>query len=91
MRGTKGLQIACAKCNTELFLKLIGTNETNGGYTRWDEFEEVPEDWLYETAFGYLCPKCATQFKRLMTEFLGDNTPSGWKLKNSVLELSNLD
>lgn len=85
MRGTKGLLITCAKCNTELFLKLIGTNEADGGYTKWDKFEEVPEEWLHETAFGYLCPKCSNEFKRLMTEFLGDNTPSKWKLNLNFL------
>lgn len=80
MRGTKGLLVSCSRCGTELFLKHLGLNGTNGNYTTWDKFEEIPEAWLFETEFGYLCPDCAEEFKRFMTNFLGTAIPPKWRM-----------
>ena len=75
----KGLLLSCTKCSITGFRKYIGEGERDGGYTRWDKFEPVPEGWLQETEFGYLCPNCAKTFKTLMTEFFGDNTVEKWR------------
>ena len=71
--GKKGMLCECSRCKSWIFLQYICKGETDGGYTTWDKFEDLPEDWLYESEFGYLCPDCATEFKRIMTSFFMDN------------------
>lgn len=78
--GTKGKMVSCHRCGTNLFLKYIGKGDADGGYTTWDRYEDPPEDWLYETEFGYLCPECANVFKTFMTEFIGkDKIIQKWR------------
>lgn len=80
MPAVKGQLVTCTRCSNHVFLKYLGKNETDGGYTVWDKFEDLPKGWLYETEFGYLCPECAEEFKRLVTNFLGpEHTINKWR------------
>ena len=76
----KGMMNYCCRCDEKIFRKYTGTKDTDGGYTTWDTFEKLPDEWLYETEFGYLCPKCARGFRILMTNFFGENVIDKWKI-----------
>jgi hypothetical protein len=77
----KGKMIHCTRCDNTTFLKYIRTEDRDGGFSSsYDVYEKLPEEWLYETEFGYLCPICAAKFKSFMTEFLGDKTIVKWRL-----------
>ena len=73
MFGKKGMLCECSRCSKTVFLQYTGKGETDGGYTTWDKFEDLPKEWLYETEFGYLCPDCATEFRQMLTKFFMDN------------------
>jgi len=72
-----GRMIYCERCNKQLFLKCIGEGESDGGYTRWNKFEDVPKGWgaVYDTNHEgkYICDECRKKFdekyKQLWNEF----------------------
>ena len=76
----KGMMHYCHRCDEKIFLKYVGKGETDGGYTTWDKYEDLPEGWLYETEFGYLCPKCAREFKIMMTNFFNGDILAKWRI-----------
>ena len=83
---TMGKMITCSRCDRDdnfVFLKYIRHIPMDGGYSPgYNEFEELPKEWLYESEFGYLCPECASEFRRFMTDFFGeDKVISKWKFK----------
>lgn len=83
MSAEKGLLVRCCRDDNFIFLKYLGKGDADGGYTTWDKFEKLPDDWLYETQFGYLFPECAKQFKKIMTEFFNGQLAPCWKLEES--------
>lgn len=44
MSEAKGKLLVCDRCNDQIFLKLTGTENTDGGYTVWDTFERLQMD-----------------------------------------------
>lgn len=86
MAEVKGKMITCKRDNNWVFLKYLGEGDLDGGYTKHDKYEELPDDWLYETEFGYLCPKCTREFKMLMTNFFNGDVVPKWKLETEVKE-----
>ena len=81
MATQKGLLVTCERCEATTFRKYIGTGETDGGYTTWDKFEPTPNDWLYVTGIGYLCPNCAYKFRLAMFNFINqDKIPEDWRI-----------
>lgn len=84
MSETKGKLTTCDRCGEEIFLKYIGKGETDGGYTTWDRFEDLPEEWMFNTQIGYLCPHCAGIFRtfihRLMN-FDQRKIAQSWQMK----------
>ena len=80
MVETKGKMITCKRDNNWVFLKYLGEGDVDGGYTKYDKYEKLPDDWLYETRFGYLCPKCAREFREFMTNFFNGEVAPCWKL-----------
>lgn len=81
MSETKGKLIVCERCGFELFRKFIGKGEADGGYTTWDKYEETPEDWLYTTQIGNLCPYCAGTFRAFLHKFVPHKERANWKLQ----------
>lgn len=46
MSEAKGKLLVCDRCNDQIFLKLTGTENTDGGYTVWDTFERAPDGFI---------------------------------------------
>ena len=70
MARIKGQLVICDRCRKRLFLKYIGTEKTDGGYTTWDKFEKLPEGWNTHDETGLLCPNCDNEFNRLLEGFM---------------------
>lgn len=84
MSETKGKLTTCDRCGKEIFRKYIGKGETDGGYTTWDKFEDLPEEWMYHTQIGYLCPHCAGLFRAFVYKLMPSRQniiASTWKMK----------
>ena len=78
----KGKMLTCDRCGKEHFLKFVATNETDGGYTKYDIYEDKPDGWfsrdvgvtqVYDNVL--LCPDCNEGFGRLMLDFMGEAHP----------------
>ena len=63
-----GRLIICDRCGKEQFFKHIGDGETDGGFTRWNKFEEA-KGWSNEYKIGDLCPECTEEFQRMKERF----------------------
>jgi len=77
-----GQLVRCDRCGKTIFLKHLGEGSADGGYTRWDKFEPLPEGWgshLIPTV-KMLCPKCNGEYRSLIDSFMPKNTKieDGW-------------
>ena len=87
MAALEGRMVICDRCDESIFLKLLGERIIDGGYTRVPHYEDLPDDWMYETEIGYLCPKCAKVFKAFIKEFMGPRAVAPvWRLKEETNE-----
>lgn len=68
MARENGQLRTCDRCGKTIFLKTIGDGETDGGYTRWNKFEEA-KGWSNERDIGDLCPDCTDLFNALKQTF----------------------
>lgn len=66
MSRANGCMRTCDRCGKQVFLKCVGEGEMDGGFTRWNKFEEAT-GWSVEE--GDLCPDCTKQYKAMITEF----------------------
>lgn len=71
MARENGQQRTCDRCGGTGFFKTIGEGETDGGYTRWNKFEEAT-GWTTEYEVGDLCPSCSKLYKNMKEVFLKD-------------------
>ena len=55
----------CDRCGKTIFLKTTGECEQDGGFTRWNKFEEA-HGWTTKYEVGDLCPECLKDFERFM-------------------------
>lgn len=72
-----GRLITCDRCGNTIFLKVIDS------HAEWDEtprtiYEPMPDTWLYETPIGYLCDRCAEDFRYWITEFMNGKVAPVW-------------
>lgn len=79
MARTEGILVTCDRCGETVFLKKTGENDLDGGYTRYNTYQSLSPDWMYETAFGHLCPKCAREFQTFCANFFTTELPRDWK------------
>lgn len=61
---------ACQRCGECLFSEYNGTKEFDGGYTRVNEFEPVPDGWQRHDTTGYLCPSCEALYQSRLQAFM---------------------
>lgn len=45
MAEVNGKLVTCDRCGKQIFLKTIGDEERDGGFTRWNKFEPFPDGW----------------------------------------------
>lgn len=53
----------------KVFSQCTGDGATDGGYTRWNEFEPLPEGWENHYETGQLCPKCNEEYNVIIEKF----------------------
>lgn len=70
MSDKKGLLKTCDRCGKTVFLKVLEDGVTDGGYTRWNRFEDPPEGWDYKRETGNLCPECKQEYDKLLLSFM---------------------
>lgn len=70
MSSVNGQLVTCDRCGEQVFLKSVGEGIADGGYTRWNKFEPMPEGWGNEYKIGTLCPTCNREWKKLKDDFL---------------------
>ena len=80
-----GKKITCDRCGKSIFLKCIGEGERDGGFTRWNKFEQRPEGWeKYEvpsldtssthSEYMQVCPECSALWREVLrTQFLKES------------------
>ena len=68
MARANGRLITCDRCGKTTFVQVICEKERDGGFTRWNVFEDA-KGWDYESFIGDLCPECATEYECLKEEF----------------------
>lgn len=73
MTQINGRLTICDRCGEKVFSKYTGEGETDGGWTRWDKFEKLPEGWeSHLDNIGMLCPKCNKEYHELIKKFKGE-------------------
>ncbi|MBR3797206.1 MAG: hypothetical protein IKK34_14440 [Clostridia bacterium] len=77
MAYMNGRKYTCDRCGSEAFCKCTGEGETDGGFTRWNEFEPLPEGWQTHFEVGMLCPMCNQEFNIFVTHFMGVKMDGG--------------
>ena len=87
MGSVNGKILRCDRCGKEIFLKATGEGEADGGFTRWNKFEEAPEGWEYYTeVHGDLCPNCSAKLEKILEDFKKtmhkyNSEVEGWQFK----------
>lgn len=69
MARENGQLRTCDKCGRTIFLKSTGEGEMDGGFTRWNKFEDA-DGWHWREGFKDLCPDCIKKYDELYNEFL---------------------
>ena len=74
----------CDRCGVQHFSPTTGEGEADGGFTRWNNFEEAPPLWgLYDVGFtttadgrknntkiAELCTSCAREWQSVLERFM---------------------
>lgn len=68
MAFVNGRLYTCDRCGAQVFVKCTGEGEADGGYTRWNKFEGLP-DWNNTYEAGHLCAACNEQWKSTVEKF----------------------
>lgn len=68
MARENGQLRTCDRCEKTIFLKTTGEGELDGGYTRWNKFEDA-KGWTTESDIGDLCPDCTELLNILKKNF----------------------
>lgn len=71
MAYKNGRLYKCDRCGAETFCACTGEGETDGGFTRWNTFEPLPEGWesYIDLRVGLLCPECNAEYTSVVQKF----------------------
>jgi hypothetical protein len=63
-------------CGKTVFLKFVGEREADGGYTKWREYEDIPDGWMMNVHVGDIwlknvCPECGELLRKSLAEAIG--------------------
>lgn len=74
---TEGKLVQCdyPKCNEHIMLAKIGECETDGGYTRYNNYEPLPDGWGYKDGKD-LCPDHHQYYLDMIAEFWHPTEPA---------------
>lgn len=90
MAEVNGKVVTCDRCGANIFLKVTGEKETDGGFTRWNTFEAMPDGWdlvAVPNSVGWtghgnaynmylqVCPDCHKLWDKLVIEGFLKGTP----------------
>ena len=70
MSRVNGQLLTCDRCKKQIFRKVTGEGERDGGFTRWNKFEDIPEGWTSPHTLGDLCPDCSIKWECLNNDFM---------------------
>ena len=70
MSRINGQIVTCERCQATIFRECTGEKERDGGFTRWNTFAPLPEDWGSGPNHEDLCPKCNALWENLKTDFM---------------------
>jgi len=71
MSKVNGRLVTCDRCGVEVFNKHIKDEHTDGGYTSYNVFEQLPEGWkTYLELSADLCPTCSDAWLRIKAQFM---------------------
>lgn len=65
-----GMLLGCDRCGKEVFLECTGEGERDGGFARWNLFEDTPAGWQSKTPAGTLCPECNRLWESTFDNFM---------------------
>ena len=78
MAEVNGKLVTCDRCGKQIFLKTIGDEERDGGFTRWNKFEPFPEGWetvgipthhlCKKHRYIRVCPDCFEQWVNILSD-----------------------
>jgi len=71
MSRTKGMNVTCERCGNTVFLKQIEDLVMDGGLTRNEQYEEMPEGWgtfYCEGKSMDMCPRCLEHMRNAVKE-----------------------
>lgn len=65
MAETEGKLLTCDLCGATVLLKYVDDGEMYGGYTKWREYEKMPDGWSDHLLLNsrLLCPSCAERIE----------------------------
>lgn len=72
MSFVDGRKYICDRCHVETFCKCVGEGVSDGGFTRWNKFEPLPEDWGSHHDTGLLCSECNSMYRRTIDTFMNN-------------------
>ena len=89
MAKINGQIVICDRCGAQVFRRCTGDGETDGGFTRWNNFEELPAGWdkvaiptvenaLIGNAYNSyieVCPTCHALWAEVVNENYLKGTP----------------
>lgn len=77
MAEQKGKLVTCDRCGETIFLKTTGEGELDGGFTRWNKFEPIPQGREHHCEVGLICPDCNAKYKALVSTFMTEGRANG--------------
>lgn len=72
MAYKNGRLYICDRCGKTEFCECTGEGERDGGYTRWNKFEPLPDGWGVASdskKLHNLCPECNKEYKKIINKF----------------------
>lgn len=70
MSRENGQLRTCNRCGKQIFLKCNGEGEMDGGFTRWNTFDQTPaKGWDFLSKIGDVCPGCYAEYTRMFNQF----------------------
>lgn len=69
MSSQNGKRVVCDRCGEQVFVKTIGDGEMDGGFTRWNKFDPLPNGWGYHKGKD-MCPACSSAWNKIESAFM---------------------